>query len=123
LAKRTKTKYRYVNRFKKRSFRKKKMTVPMLTVAGFIPGFANMHRAYTNKIHDSNASGFKNLSIEAGRIYLAFDSRVGADPKWSWQWLWEGSIPIILGAVGSKIASRLGINAKLARAGIPLIRV
>ncbi len=105
---------------KKKTRRKPGIKIPLLTVAGLVPGIANMHRAGTDKIH-GRPGYFDNLGVEAGRIYLGFDSRIGASPKWDWKWLWEGTLPIILGVTASKIAGRMGVNRMLAR--VPFVRL
>jgi len=106
---------------KRKTYRRKKpgFKIPLFAVAGFVPGAANLKRAYDDKIH-GQTSGLANIGTEAGRIYLGFDNRIGANPKWNLAWLWEGSFPIVLGFVASKVASRLGANRMLARTGLPI---
>jgi len=94
---------------KKKTHKKPGMKIPLLTVAGLVPGISNMHRAGSQEIHGQQGY-LNNLSVEASRIYLGFDSRIGAAPKWNLGWCWEGSFPILIGAFASKIASKLGVN-------------
>lgn len=105
---------------RRKNYRRKRggMKIPVATVAGFAPGIANLSRAYTDKIHGQE-SGLGNLTVEASRIYLGIDSRIGANPKFNWGWMWEGTFPIIIGAMVSKFLGRL-VNPKLARTGLPI---
>jgi len=102
----------------KKKYRRPGMKIPIATIAGFAPGIANLSRAYTQKFHGME-SGLGNLSVEASRIYLGIDSRVGANPKFYLNWMWEGTFPIIIGAMVSKFLGRL-VNPKLARTGLPI---
>lgn len=104
---------------KKKFYRRPGMKIPLLTVAGAIPGIMNVNRAGQQKIHGLDGY-FNNAACEAGRIYLGFDSRIGASPKWDLKWPWEGSYPLILGAVASKFASRMGLNRMFGRLPIKL---
>ncbi len=104
---------------KKKRWSKPKFKIPLLTVAGFVPGITAMKRKYDDSEWDPN-SKWNTVGIEAGRIFLGFDGRVGANPKWKAEWLWYGTFPIILGVVASKIAGRLGANRILARTGLPI---
>jgi len=94
---------------RKKSYRKPKSKIPLLTVAGLVPGIANMQRAYTDKIH-GHATGIANLGTEAGRIYIGLDRRVIGEGSFNMAWMWGGTFPIILGAIGSKVAGKLGVN-------------
>ena len=105
---------------KKNTYRKPRMKIPLFTVVGLIPGVSNMHRAGAQKIHDSSGNYLTNLGIEAGRIYGGFDSRIGANPKWNMAWMWEGTFPILIGAVMSKLAGRIGINRVFGKLPIKL---
>jgi len=105
---------------RKKSYRRRPgFKIPILTVAGAIPGIMNVNRAGTDRIHGLDGY-FNNAACEAGRIYLGFDSRVGADPKWDLKWPWEGSYPLILGAFASKIAGRFGLNRMFGKLPIKL---
>ena len=94
---------------KKKNYRKPQRKIPLLTVAGLVPGVANMHRAYTDKIH-GHASGLANVGTEAGRIYIGYDRRTIGEGGFNLTWLWGGTFPILIGAIGSKIASKMGVN-------------
>lgn len=105
-------------RKKKHSGKRGGMKIHLATVAGFAPGIANLTRAYSQKIHGQE-SGLGNLSVEASRIYLGIDSRIGADPKFNFGWMMEGTVPIILGVMISRLVGRF-VNPKLARTGLPI---
>jgi len=91
-----------------RSYRKPQRKIPLLTVAGMIPGIANMQRAYSDRIH-GGTSGFADLATEAGRIYIGLDRRTVGN-TFNATWMWGGTFPLVIGAVGSKIAGKLGVN-------------
>ncbi len=104
---------------KKKNRRRPGMKVPLLTIAGFIPGVTAMKRKYDDSSWDPN-SRWNSVSIEASRIYLGLDPRVGVTPKWSGQYMMYGTIPILLGVMASKIASRMGVNRVFGRLPVKL---
>jgi len=101
---------------------KKKTTISVMVVAGFIPGVTNLHRAYQQRIH-GQSTALGDLAVEASRIFMGFDPRAGVQDRFNLEWFGMGGMPVILGALAHKIAGRLGINRMLARAGVPFIRI
>lgn len=94
---------------KKRHHKKPMMKIPLLPVVAAAVGLGNVHRAGTQRIHGQEGY-IGNAGVEASRIYMGFDSRIGADPKWDTSWLWEGTFPLLIAGVMSKAASKLGLN-------------
>lgn len=86
--------------------------LPIAVVAGFIPGVWRV----TSKM----GAGFNTMANEAGRVYLGYDSWTG---QFNFGAMKFGTLPIILGIVLHKVASRLGVNRALASAGVPIIRI
>lgn len=94
----------------KRKHFRKKMTIPLGVVAGFVP----------------LGVGIWNRKSQPGQIApYVLGSLTGYVPGqgFSTQYMAEGAIPIAAGFITHYLASRLGINRALGRAGIPLIRI
>lgn len=96
---------------------KKQFTIPLLAVAGFTPlvfgsaGIVTLAR---------NGSTVETIAMETAASLTGYHWGAG---KWGWTWAKRGMLPIALGLVGHQVASKLGFNRMLARAGIPLIRL
>lgn len=95
--------------FQKRTRRKAKITIPLAVVAGFVPPAVGVW----NRRSDPTAMGNYLLSgftgIDNGRFNPAA--------------LRNGALPVMGGFLAHKVASMVGINRAIARAGIPLIRI
>lgn len=98
---------------KKKRRRKKKMTIPIAIVAGFVPGVYTLGAQLNNP---------REMMRQAVRIYTGYDPHP-TRRDWRWQYLLDGSIPILLGLVVHSVAGALGANRMLARAGVPFLRV
>jgi len=92
----------------KKHYKKPGVKIPLMTVVGALPGLSNVKRAWDSK--EFGDTGFKSASVEATRIYFGLDSRIGANPKTNFGWTKEGTVPLLLGIIASKVASRLGVN-------------
>lgn len=95
---------------KKKSRKKNGMVVPVGIVAGFMPLAIN---SYT---------WVKDLGWQRG-IGMASSTLIGynyATGSWDWNNMRFGALPIFLGMIVSRIATRFGLNAKLARTGLPI---
>lgn len=101
--------------------RKKQMTLPISVVAGFAPGLSRLWTHFQNPGLHGASNGIEALGIEAGRIYLGYDSR---DGSWNGALMTLGTYPAIGGVLVHKfIGGKLGVNRMLASAGIPIIRL
>ena len=102
------TRRRYFPKARSRS--KAKMTLPMAVVAGFVPvGVGVWNR--------------RNSATEIGNYLQAGFTGIGSDGKFNFANLRQGLMPIAAGFGVHTLASKLGINRAIARAGIPFIRI
>lgn len=98
-------------RYFQRRFRgKPKMTIPMAVVAGFAPVAIGIWNRKSNP-------------TEIGNFLQAGFTGVGSDGRFNFGNLRQGAMPIAAGFIAHMVASKLGINRALGRAGIPLIRI
>ena len=90
-------------------YAKRKMTIPLAVVAGFIPPIIGVWNRRTDPVMAGNylLAGF--TGIDNGRFNPAA--------------LRQGALPVLGGFIAHTIASKMGINRAIARAGIPLIRI
>ena len=94
-----------------RVHRKQKFTLPLAVVAGFVPlavGVWN-RRSSATAIGQYVQGALTGIDPATGSFNLAL--------------LRGGTLPIVGGFAVHKIASMLGINRAIARAGIPVIRI
>lgn len=94
----------------KKKFHKKKFTLPLSVVAGFVP----------------LGLGIWNRKAAPATIApYVLGSLTGYVPGvgFSTQYMTEGAIPIFAGFITHWLAGRLGINRALGRAGVPIIRI
>jgi len=98
---------------KKGSHRKKGLNIPMAVVGGIIP-------VVTRGAATIQASGWKVGLNNVASWFTGWDANTG---NWSIKNLYYGALPIGVGMVVHKVASRLGVNRALASAGIPFFRV
>jgi hypothetical protein len=91
--------------------RKTKFTLPLAVVAGFVPTAVGVwnRRSSGQQIADYLQAGFTGITPGTGHFSVA-NLRVGL-------------IPVMAGFGVHMIASKLGINRAIAKAGIPLIRI
>ena len=107
MAKRRSVRRYFRPRFRGR--RRTKMTIPLAVVAGFVPIAVGVYnrRSSSQSMADFLLSSFTGIS----------------NGQFNIQNMRTGLFPIAGGFLVHMIASRLGINRTLARAGIPLLRV
>lgn len=92
--------------------KKPQITIPLAVLAGFVPPAAFL---WSHK-----DSGPYVVANDLGRIFTGWD---GATSQWSWRNLKLGAFPVLGGFIVHAIATKIGLNRVLARAGIPLIRI
>ncbi|GAI70094.1 unnamed protein product [marine sediment metagenome] len=89
-------------------------TLPLATIAGFAPLVANvlggLRVGGPEKAMDNLSASLTGYSFQTG-IW---------SPRYAFQW---GIGPILLGTFVSKLASKLGVNRALGRAGVPFVRI
>jgi len=109
-----KGKIKYRNRFVKKVARKAKgMTLPLAVVGGLLPGA-------TAVITTGTKTGWEAAGRTAGFIYTGYDYTTG---KWSIDNMRLGLMPLVVGVLVHKVASRLGINRAIASTGLPFVRI
>lgn len=97
---------------KKKSTRKKRsFTIPLATVAGVIAAVAEPIQTAMTGNYIAAADQFVQ-----GMTGYSFYQR-----NWKPERLMQGAVPIIMGGVVSTVATKIGVNRKLAR--IPVIRI
>lgn len=100
-------------RKKKRSYRRRKPTIPLSVVAGIVAGSA-----------DAIESAMKgDLNDAAQKLVYRYTGYRMSTKKFELEGLKMGLLPLIAGIAGHKIASWLGLNRAIAQTGIPLIRI
>lgn len=105
----------------KRNRRKVSFTLPVAVVAGFAPGLSRCAYHFANPGEHGASNGIEAVGVEAGRIFLGYDSRNG---EFNAGWATLGTLPILAGVLVHKfIGGKLGVNRMLASAGIPVIRL
>jgi hypothetical protein len=95
---------------KRKMHHKKKMTIPLAVVGGFLPTAVG--------VWNRRSSG----SQVASYLQAGFTG-IGADGKFAIGNLATGLGPVMAGFAVHKVASMLGVNRAMARANIPLIRI
>jgi len=104
-----KVKYRYRNRPKKRRSGRRKMTIPVAVVAGFIP-------LVSNTISQARSGNLAGVT----KTIVPYDPVSG---RMTWSYLGQGLIPIVIGFLVHKAAGMIGVNRMLSQANVPLIRL
>ena len=89
---------------------KKQFTLPLAIVAGVAP------LAYDIGVQVKNGD-MKQAAMVAAHNVVGYNGWTG---KWDLAGIKTGLVPILAGALVHKIAGAMGINAALARAGIPI---
>jgi hypothetical protein len=87
------------------------MTIPLAVVAGFVPVAVGVwnRRASGTAVADYLQAGFTGITPGTGQFNLG-NLRLGL-------------MPVFAGFICHTIASKLGINRAIGRAGIPFIRI
>lgn len=111
---RSKTVVRYVRA--KRSRGRAKMTLPLAVIAGFAPLAMWEMRGLKRLMAGDQAGGTQEMVIRATGYNT--DTRA-----FHWDVFMESYGPILVGFVVHKLASRLGVNRAMAKAGIPFVRI
>lgn len=86
------------------------MRIPLAVVAGFIPlGVGIWNR--------------KSQPANLGPYVLGSLTGYVPGQGFNMQYMSEGALPIAAGFIAHSLASKLGINRLLGRAGVPLVRI
>lgn len=101
-----------------RNFRraKKKFTIPLAIVAGFIPLGSDIWTA----AHSGTPRDIPNTIVNDITGINMVDPQ---HMRWQWDGLKRGTLPILGGFLIHKLAGSVGLNRTLARAGVPFIRI
>lgn len=95
---------------KKRKRRKKDNRVPLLTIAG-------LAAAVANPIQQAIEGDYEAAIAEAGARFTGYNYQSKVfDLKYAFM---NAYLPIILGAVGSKVATKIGVNRALRK--VPMV--
>lgn len=94
---------------KKKTHKRPQRKIPLLTVLGFVPGATALVRTYKERTY-GQSSAMGDVGVEASRIFIGIDPRVGLAEEWHMGYMWYGTFPIVIGALASKIAGKMGIN-------------
>lgn len=115
MAIRTRTKTRVI-RVKSRVHHKRKVTIPLAIVAGFIPAI--------NDVRTTTNSAFPvwDAAMHTGAGLLGWDTIGKKFVGWT-QMRAAGTPGIIMGFAAHWLAQKLGLNRMIARAGIPWVRI
>lgn len=102
--------YRYRNRSKKKTRRAKDKRVPLLTMAG-------LGVALKEPIVFAANGYYEQALYEVGKKFTGYDSNTGQfDPMYALQKCYA---PIIIGGLGSKAMTKIGVNRQLKK--IPFV--
>ena len=96
----------------KRHTRRNGFIIPVAIVAGLAPGVIKT-------VNGFQAGMNTGMSVAAG-IWTGYDS---VNARFDYRLLWHGAFPLLIGVMVHAIASRLGVNRAIARAGIPILRI
>lgn len=96
---------------------KKKFTIPLAIVAGFIPAVMDV-----KNVHDGQGMSYPVSIMHTGAGLIGYDTFGKKYVGWS-QASAAGLPSILLGFGAHWAAQKFGINRMIARAGIPLIRI
>jgi hypothetical protein len=96
--------------------RKAKMTIPLGIVAGFIPAINDA------RVNSSNFGGIGNSAMHTAAGLIGWDTVTN---KWVGltQMKAAGAGGVLIGFAAHYIASKMGVNRALGRAGVPFIRI
>ena len=94
--------------------RRPKMTFPLAIVSGFLPLIHHEYEAF-------KSGGLKAVSIDSVRRLTGIDTYAN---EWAPKAMIGGLLPILGGILIHRfIGGTLGLNAALAKSGIPFIRI
>jgi len=96
----------------KRHTRRNQFRIPLAIVAGLAPGVIRTVQGFQVGMEP----GFRDAAI----IWTGYDTRANT---WNYRNLWYGTFPLLIGVIIHNVASRLGVNRAIARAGIPILRI
>lgn len=111
----SKTIVRYRSRPKRRTHRRAGFTVSAAVLAGMAP-------VTIYAINDLKTGGVPSLLDGLARRLTGFGT-AGSGGLWEPKHLASGLLPILGGVAVHKLASRMGVNRAMAKAGIPFLRV
>lgn len=98
---------------KKKTRKRSAPTIPLATVIGATAGLIE-------PIRRGLAGDTQGALIEVTKNYTGYDTNF---KEWKFSNLVNGLAPLVAGVVVSTIASMFGVNRRLARAKIPLLRI
>lgn len=104
---------RYFPRPRRRAASKAGFTLPLAAVAGFVPLGLNVYNG-------AKTGGINGAGFELVRGTTGYNWQAG---RMEWPALVRGLGPIVAGFMVHKLASKLGVNRALGKAGIPFIRI
>jgi len=105
---------------KKKSRRKRSFTIPVALTVGAVYGMVVPPKEGGDSVLDLFMKGKFSTGIRMiGKHYLG----IGPDRQFNVKHLGQGLVPLLIGIVVHKVASKLGINRKLGAAGVPVIRI
>lgn len=100
----------------KKKHTKKKFTLPLAILAGFMPAVADVQK------NVNSFGGWGGSALHTGAGLIGYDTVSGTYRGWS-QAKYAGTGGIVLGFIVHLLASKFGVNRMIARAGIPFIRI
>lgn len=100
-------------RYSKKVHHRSNTTVPIAVVGGFLAGLIEPAQLIQQ-------GQFQAAGESVVRSYTGYDIASGS---FNAQYLWKGFAPLFLGFIVHGLASKLGVNRALGRAGIPFLRV
>lgn len=101
-------------RAKRKSYKKRGFNIPVALIAGFAPAAGNILR-------EAKASGWSRaLQVQVPKSFLGYNPD---DGSWGTQYWNQGLTGIMIGTGVHILASKLGLNRRLAAAKIPLLRI
>jgi len=90
------------------------MTVPIAVVAGMAPLAASAVRGWQNET-------FRGAGKEV--LFALTGVDIDNSPHFNPSFMINGTIPLVMGVVAHKVASKVGVNRLLGQMGIPFIRI
>lgn len=123
------------SRFVSRAHHKRKITIPLAVVAGFIPGtmdviknsrdngFFPLTLGYGNSGTNDSNTGMATLLGDFFGIQTAGTQQAYNVKAWSSWRLQYGLYPVLAGFAVHWGANKLGINRMIGRMGIPYVRI
>lgn len=92
----------------------REMTFPVAVLAGLAPGASYAYEGW-------QGDGFRGVSRNLSMAFTGYDP---VNRNWKAGYLMHGAVPALLGGLAHKfIGGKMGLNAALARARVPFIRI